>query len=1104
MPDVHEFDADLREMIRRGQVVAVVGSGVSIATNSHAPTWRGLIESGVAACRTIGAPEAWCQLVLGQLQLESHPDMLLSAAELVHHKLAENVGGELDRWLRHEFEALQPDDRSIVEALAGLDVPLVTTNYDDLIEKVTGLKQVTWRSERQVSRVVRGDDRRVLHLHGHWDEPESVVLGIRSYEAVKSNPHTQAVMHALGVMKSFLFVGCGEEGLADPNFGNFLTWLEALETQSGVEHRHYRLVRNQDVFQPRGRLFPLPYGERHEDLPAFLASLRPPPKSNDAGDKSKQTPVRMLPQLPESVAYYLNRLAHETSHLTLIGMGRSLQVELPIADAYVPLRTTLARSFEQRPTSVFKAGHAEYEEDVDLGDVFHRAAQFKLRGVVVLGEPGSGKTTGARQLAWRLASRQSFPQDLGLPAGITPVFLRLRNLSQAALAHKNGLREFLEQETRCDEAPDGLDSPGADLWNGRGGGLLWILDGLDEVVDPGARQKVSIWVQRALKNRPADWFLVTCRFQGYFREGVPLGPKFVEFHVRPLDDVQIQRFVRDWFRAAYGKLLGETKPAAERARADTDELLDILARRDYQLGHIRELCTNPLLLTILCIVFHEERKLPTGRAELYAHCVRVLLEYWRRDLYQSDLGTGLQPYDAEAAQAVLARVAWWMHQQQDRTAAAWDELVVEAEKGLAEIAPSSGLGRDGNDFLARMRDETGILAMSAEGEGRCGFLHLSFQEYLAAEHAAREGLARELASQAAESWWREVALLSLRRSRPFCEAFFREMLAAGIAENYADLAERCLAEALYFTPAPFVEGLQTAVSSERSAAILRLLRDRAEQVPELEEISRRLADSDDRETRGFAREILIRQGIKVREGAIDGRVFSDERTGITFLAISAGEFPMGSDRGDSDEKPVHPVRISQDFWLGKYPVTNAQYGRFLDEAGRSVRKPEYWDNRRFNQPEQPVVGVSWDEALAYCEWAGGRLPTEAEWEYACRAGTTTEFSFGDDESALGEYGWFGENSGSQTQPVGAKKPNPWGLHDMHGNVWEWCADWYAGYTATPASDPRGPESGSYRVFRGGCWDYSPRICRSAFRRRSTPSSRDSSLGFRVARSSAGK
>jgi formylglycine-generating enzyme required for sulfatase activity len=732
--------------------------------------------------------------------------------------------------------------------------------------------------------------------------------------------------------------------------------------------------------------------------------------------------------------------------------------------------------------------------------------KLRQRGVILLGEPGSGKTTGARQLAWRLASRQSLPEDLGLPAGMTPVLLRFRNLSRAGLAKKDGLRTFLEEETHSAEAPDDLGWPGPDLWNGRGGGLLWILDGLDEIVDPGARKKVSGWVRNALKKRPGDWFLVTCRFQGYFREGVPLGPRFVEFHVRPLDDQQVERFVHDWFCAAYTRLLGPGPRATARSKADTAELLDILTRAADQAGHIRELCTNPLLLTILCIVFHEERALPTGRAELYAHCVRVLLEYWRRDLYESDLGTQLQPYGAEAAQAVLARVAWWMHQEQDRTAAPLDDLAGEAAKGLAGVAPSSGLGRDGRRFLERMRDETGILAMAGEGEGRCGFLHLSFQEYLAAEHAAREGLAHELASRAADSWWREVALLSLRRSRPFCEAFFREMLEAGIAENHPDLAEQCLGEALYFAAAPFVEALQCPrptrpkarrAHDSRVAAILRLLRDRADQVPELEEISRRLSESEDRETRGFAAEIVVRRGVEPKLVPPGEGVLVEQRTGITFVAIPAGQFQMGSNRITA-EKPVHQVRISRGFWLGKYPVTNAQYGRFLEEARSSLKKPGYWDNRRFNQPDQPVVGVSWDEARAFCEWAGGWLPTEAEWEYACRAGTTTEYSFGDDAEQLDEYAWYDKNSSSQTQPVGAKKPKPWGLHDMHGNVWEWCQDvWHDNYEGAPTDGSAWGGEGTYRVLRGGSWlDYA-RNCRCASRSGWEPGGRSRNLGFRL-------
>jgi formylglycine-generating enzyme required for sulfatase activity len=798
-------------------------------------------------------------------------------------------------------------------------------------------------------------------------------------------------------------------------------------------------------------------------------------------------------------------LSEDCASITLLGMGRSLQVELPIAEAYVPLRTTLARSMETRATDRYKKEHAEYEEDLDLGEVFRKTAQLGQRGAVLLGEPGAGKTTGARQLTWRLASRQSLSEDLGLPVGMTPVLFRFRDLTRTALDARNGLQVFLEEETYCAEAPERLKSPGPDLWNGNAGALLWILDGLDEVADPEARKKVSEWVRRAVKKRPNDWFLVTCRFQGYFREGVPLGPKFVEFHVRPLDDEQVERFVRDWFGAAYKKLLGEGTQAEERSAADSQKLLDILAQPERQRGHMRELCTNPLLLTILCIVFHEERKLPTGRAELYGHCVRVLLEYWRRDLYESDLATQLAPYDAEAAQAVLARVAWWMHQEQDRTSAPLEELVAEAGEGLAEVSEKSGLGRDGRAVLERMRDEAGILALA--GEGRCGFLHLSFQEYLAADHATKENLAQDLVARAADSWWREVALLSLRRSRSFCESFFREMLSAGLAEDEPDLSVRCLDEALYFTPSPFVDVLKSAakVPDERVAAVLRLLSTRAEQIPELESICRKLIESKNPEIRRSAQEILVRLGVSPKVRPETGMVEVDDLTEIAFVTIPAGQFQMGSDGGFyDDETPVHPVRISQDFLLGKYPVTNAQYRRFL-ETGANVQKPEYWDDGRFNQPEQPVVGVSWEDARAFCKWAGCRLPTEAEWEYACRAGTTTEFSFGGEEKVLGEYGWFEGNSDGHTQPVGAKKPNPWGLYDVHGNVLEWCEDtWHDDYKGAPSDGSAWVDEGSIRVIRGGSWGNSPQYCRSAFRIRITASYRNFILGFRVARSFVSK
>ena len=154
----------------------------------------------------------------------------------------------------------------------------------------------------------------------------------------------------------------------------------------------------------------------------------------------------------------------------------------------------------------------------------------------------------------------------------------------------------------------------------------------------------------------------------------------------------------------------------------------------------------------------------------------------------------------------------------------------------------------------------------------------------------------------------------------------------------------------------------------------------------------------------------------------------------------------------------------------------------------------------------PVETVSWNEAQKFISKLNQiestkkyRLPTEAEWEYACRAGTTTVFSFGDEVDKLDEYGWHVDNTEDQSHPVGKKKPNAWGLYDMHGNVWEWCQDWYSEYPSNSVVDPKGPDKGEYRILRGGSWESVARSLRSANRDGGKPNDRYSDIGFRVAR-----
>jgi formylglycine-generating enzyme required for sulfatase activity len=223
--------------------------------------------------------------------------------------------------------------------------------------------------------------------------------------------------------------------------------------------------------------------------------------------------------------------------------------------------------------------------------------------------------------------------------------------------------------------------------------------------------------------------------------------------------------------------------------------------------------------------------------------------------------------------------------------------------------------------------------------------------------------------------------------------------------------------------------------------------------------------------------------------------------GMEFVMIPAGTFMMGSPDSDPDayenEKPAHQVTLRQDFYLGKYPVTQAQW-----EAVMGMNPS------RFKGADRPVESVSWDDVQAFMQKLNARegadhyrLPTEAQWEYACRAGSNTRYHFGDDAARLDEYAWYDENSGNQTHPVGQKQPNAWGLYDMHGNVWEWVQDWYGDdyYHHSPAHDPQGPEQGERRMLRGGGWNVNAGVLRSAHRNALHPVIRFDLFGFRLAR-----
>jgi formylglycine-generating enzyme required for sulfatase activity/serine/threonine protein kinase len=257
---------------------------------------------------------------------------------------------------------------------------------------------------------------------------------------------------------------------------------------------------------------------------------------------------------------------------------------------------------------------------------------------------------------------------------------------------------------------------------------------------------------------------------------------------------------------------------------------------------------------------------------------------------------------------------------------------------------------------------------------------------------------------------------------------------------------------------------------------------------------------------------------------IDGDKMTNS-IGLKFAQIPSGTFIMGDPQGDADAQPVHNVDITNSFWMGTTEVTVGEFKKFTAETGYQTEAEKeqscnVWNGKEFvsdktgqwgkflDADDKPMVCVTWNDAQAFVSWLNTkegaqkyRLPSEAEWEYGARAGTTTTYSFGDAETELGNYGWTSDNAGTETHAVGQKQPNKWGLYDIYGNAYEWTADFYDGayYKNAPKQDPKGPGGGLGRVLRGGGWAFSGKEASSSYRNYIEPVYRNTNLGFRIVR-----
>jgi formylglycine-generating enzyme required for sulfatase activity len=672
----------------------------------------------------------------------------------------------------------------------------------------------------------------------------------------------------------------------------------------------------------------------------------------------------------------------------------------------------------------------------------------KNKGLIILGDPGAGKTTFLKYLALKLATGAG--ADLGLAAQL-PILVPLSAYANALVDRDVRLDEFVVRYFYDLGADLPLDQMLGEAL--KEGGALVLLDGLDEVKDLGLRQTV---VRRVVDfytfhRRAGNCFVLTSRVVGY-REVRHVAEGLIECTLVDFDDQEITEFVKKWTVALEKAARGDTPVAVLEAERERQDLLDAI----HHNPGVHRLAANPLLLTILALMKRQGVTLPERRAELYAQYVRTLLSSWNRAR-----GLGRPPVrdlDVMETVRILAPLALWMHQVDPGVG-----LVKrgDLQRKLEEIYQERGEADPEQaawQFLEDVREYTGLLL--ERGAGRYGFIHLSFEEYLAAVGIARLGqreiepIVEILASHVRDVGWREVTLLTIgylgvvQQWEEVASDVVSALIVRGTGApgQSVVLAGESVVDAWPGGVTPHCKGrvvqaLMETLVDDRGVELA--LRVRAGDV---------LARLDDPRFRG------------------DAWYLPDEPL-LGFVEVPKGSFTMGTRREDIPqlmerfggeqawyEREVPQRRIVRPtYYIARYPVTVAQFRAFVEDSGYEPRDPDSLGGL----PNHPVVWVYWDEAVKYCKWlterlrawAGTpaplaallreqgwtvRLPSEAEWEKAARGEDGRIFPWGEgiDENRA-NYGMnVGTTSAVGSFPGGA---SPYGVQDLSGNVWEWCA-----------------------------------------------------------------